>query len=291
MEIINEGPAEDHRIRALARLVTTLQKSTPTDIIDLVQPLELVGQTSSKEAQSTARNALKIAEECGLIVENQDHLLELLVSPEQVETMSAFQNYMRGAILGVTEEGKSNYLLNLFSAWYAVQDERVFAELLRIGYDGPFNDQMFPDASGRPFNSTKFTTWRRWANFLGLGWPLRVGAREILVPDATERIEPLLPLLFQERLRLLFGQFMERLARLCPELDGGKLFTHCWQASRGAEDHGKRLSLMLSTALRTLDGLNIIHLIHQADALETWQLYPAQGSQHQQVTHIELAGA
>jgi hypothetical protein len=47
---------------------------------------------------------------------------------------------------------------------------------------------------------------------------------------------------------------------------------------------------MLSTALRTLDKLKIIRLEDRADALSIWQLYPAQGSVYQQLTHIEYLG-
>lgn len=83
---------------------------------------------------------------------------------------------------------------------------------------------------------------------------------------------------------------MQRLARACPELDGGRLFTYCWQASRRGEEQGHRLSLMLSTALRTLDGLGHICLLARADAAENWQLSPAEGSRHQLVTHIGYGG-
>jgi hypothetical protein len=96
--------------------------------------------------------------------------------------------------------------------------------------------------------------------------------------------------LFGEQTGLTFAQFMERLAHICPELDGGHLFKYCWQASRGGEERGNRLSLMLSTALRTLDGLGHLRLLSQADASENWRLYPAEGSRHQQVTHIEYRG-
>ncbi len=292
MEIINDNQAEKHRVQALVRLVADLPQPTRRDIVNLLQPLLLVETNDGGEVQSSANNTFRIAEDCGLIIENQGRVLGLGVPAEKFETMPAFQQYMQSVVLGVTEEGKSNYLFNLFSAWYAVQDERVLQDLVKTGYDGPFNDQLYPDAPPpRHFNDTKLRAWRKWATFLGLGWPMRFGQREIIIPDATVRIRSLLPALFPDKALLPFGTFMERLAHYCPELDGGVLFRYCWQASRGAEERGRRISLMLSTALRTLHGLGVIRLEEHADALENWQLYSAEGNPHHQITHITLAGA
>jgi hypothetical protein len=74
---------------------------------------------------------------------------------------------------------------------------------------------------------------------------------------------------------------------LCPELDSGSLFEQCWQASRGAEQRGNRLSLMLSNALRQLHDSGILELVDQADAINKWSLYKATGHPIQQVTHLK----
>jgi len=120
---------------------------------------------------------------------------------------------------------------------------------------------------------------------------MKLDSRSILVPDATKRVRAVLPEIFLDNGVLSFGLFMERLATLCPELDGGKLFDYCWQISRGAEQRGNRLSLMLSTALRTLATLHIITLINEADSENVWTLYPAEGSLYKQATHIQRQGA
>ena len=158
-----------------------------------------------------------VAKEFKLVGEDENQTLTRLISREQIEQMLNFQHYLERIILGVTEAEASNYLFNLFSAWYAVQDGRVLFELPRLGYDGPFNDHVFPDAPTRPFNSTKFPAWRKWALFLGLGWLMRLGTHEILVPDATKRLQPLLPEIFGEQSSLTFAQFMERLGTCCPD--------------------------------------------------------------------------
>lgn len=287
MEIINEGQAEKHRLHALLRLVAQQGEIEQSELYDLLQP-QATGET--QEAQPSARATLLVARECRLVTVDEQRVVRGMVPPADVESLDAFHTLMVRTVLGVTTQDASNFLLNLFAAWYAVQDERVLLELVESGYDGPFNDQVFPDAPTRPFNTTKFVAWRKWAVFLGLGWILRLGSRELLVPDATRRVQPMLAGIFGQQRTLTFARFMQRLANACPELDGGSLFTYCWQASRGGEERGHQLSLMLSTALRTLDGLGNVRLQSQADALETWQLYPAEGSRHQQVTHIAILG-
>jgi hypothetical protein len=291
MEIINDSRVEWRRLWALVRLVAELGTTTKEELIDLLQPQVLV----EKSASSTSAITYRVAKDAGLIQEHEDKnkTVSLGVAPEKVTSEVAFQNCMRDIMLGVTERHQSNYRFNLFSAWYAVQDTRVFHDLAEQEYFPQFSaDMAFSQETNDPrfFDKEKLNGWRKWATFLGLGWPMKIGRREIVVPDATRRLRSALPTLFQENTHMALGQFIESLGRYCPELDGGKLFTYCWQASRGSEIQGNRLSLMLSTALRTLDKLKIIRLEYRADALSIWQLYPAQGSVYQQLTHIEYLG-
>jgi hypothetical protein len=141
---------------------------------------------------------------------------------------------------------------------------------------------------GRLFNPTKLNGWLTWASFLGWGWRMTVGGQELLMPDAHKRLKPILPQLLSDSEEIPFSQFTHNIANLCPELDGGSLFEKCWQASRGVEVRGNQLSLMLSTALRSLHDNKLIKLIEYADATDMWQLYPAQTHPVQRVTHIKL---
>jgi hypothetical protein len=289
MEIINDARVEWRRLWALARLVAELGTSTRQEILDLLQPQVLVEKSASTASAVTYRVAI----DTGLIREHEDKTVSLGVAPENLASEAAFQDYMRDTILGVTEKYQSNYLFNLFSAWYAVQDTRVFYDLAEQKYFPQFNADMASSQETdeqRLFNDTKLNGWRKWAIFLGLGWSMKINGREIVVPDATRRLRAALPTLFQEGTHMALEQFIERLGRVCPELDGGKLFTYCWQASRSSEVQGNRLSLMVSTGLRTLDRLQAVRLEYRADALNIWQLYPAQGSVHQQLTHVEYLG-
>ncbi|NTU86006.1 MAG: hypothetical protein HGA45_42885, partial [Chloroflexales bacterium] len=109
----------------------------------------------------------------------------------------------------------------------------------------------------------------------------------LVVPDAHDRLEPLLDQLLPEGERpVTFGAFLDLLAERCPEIVGGVLFDRCWQASRGAEPRGSQLSLMLSSGLRVLHEAGTIDLSLVADAATKWQLYPALGHPVAQVSHI-----
>jgi hypothetical protein len=256
-------------------------------VFDMVQPPVLVSN------QSSAENVYDAVVNCNIIYEASDKRLVLNGDPAQLESMQGFQLYMQKRVLGVIESYQPNYLFNLYSAWYIVQNERVF-QFVEKDYETRFNEELFQDAESRTFNMTKFNGWLRWAAFLGLGWPIKPGLSgrsEILVPCASNRLKGILTqLLIRDEQVIKFSLFAERLAELCPELDGGPLFTYCWEASRGGERRGNNLSLALSTGLRQLHDSGEIELIRQADAMDIWQLYPAQGQVLKQVTHIRLRG-
>jgi hypothetical protein len=287
-EILNNAQVTPHRLHAFARLVARLPNSTYQELLDLLQPAIL------DDKQSAAGEVYKGAKLCGLIEEStgRERRVSLLVSPAEIETVVAFRQCMQRLMLNITQENQDNYLFNIFTAWYAVQNERIFQLMTGGNLEIRFNDEMFPGNKDRAFNETKFNGWRNWANFLGFGWPLKPsvsGQRELLVPEAYERLKDALPaLITKEEGRLQFGSFLRRLGEKCPELDGGKLFESCRQKSRPMEEQRNILSLMLSTALRSLRDAQVIELIKQGDANENWQLYQAEGLESSLFSHIRL---
>ncbi len=286
-ELLNSAQVTPPRLHAMVKLVSRLQAPTRKDVIDLLQPLVLISD------QSAAKNIYIAAVNCNIVSEAPDKTLVLNGEAAQLESTQGFQLYMQERVLGVTDPYKPNYLFNLYSAWYIVQNEHVF-QFVEKDYETGFNEELFQDAESRTFNMTKFNGWLRWAAFLGLGWPIKpglIGRGEILVPCASNRLKGILSqLLIRDEQVIKFNLFAERLSELCPELDGGQLFTYCWEASRGGGRRGNNLSLALSTGLRQLHDSGEIELIRQADATDIWQLYPAQGQVLKQVTHIRLRG-
>ena len=284
-ELLNSAQVTPPRLHAMVRLVSRLQAPTRKDVIDLLQPSVLVSD------QSAAKNIYVAAVNCDIINEAPDKTLVLSEETAQLESMQGFQLYMQKRVLGVTESYQPNYLFNLYSAWYIVQNERIF-QFVDKDFETRFNEELFQDAESRTFNMTKFNGWRTWAAFLGLGWPIKPGLggrSEILVPCASNRLKGVLAqLLTKDEQVIKFSLFAGRMVELCPELDGGSLFTYCWEASRGSEQRGNNLSLALSTGLRQLHDSGEIELIRQADSTDIWQLYPAEGQLLKQVTHIRL---
>lgn len=286
-EILNNGQVTPPRLHAMVRLVSRLKAPKRQDLYELLQPTFALPKLDNQDAAKAVYTA---ARSCGLLAENGEDTVILLVDPRSIERLEDFRHHMQQKILGITDDGADNYLLNIYSAWYAVQDDRVFQYPLK-DFETRFNSEIFPDAEGRQFNTTKLNGWRTWAIFLGVGWPIRFGNRELVVPDAHDRIEPLLNVLLSDpRQSMPFGTFMDLLAEHCPELDGGTLYERCWQASRGSEQRGNRLSLMLSNGLRVLHDAGAIQLELVADAAVTWPLYPATNHPVVQVSHIRRGG-
>jgi hypothetical protein len=282
-EILNNSQVTPPRLHAMVRLTSRIKSPDREKLYDLLQPSFALPRLDNQEA---AKGVFTAARSCGLIVEDEQKVVALQVDPKSVEHLGDFRQHMQRALLGITDDSADNYLLNIYSAWYAVQNDRVF-QFDRKEFETRFNSEIFPDTEGRQFNTTKLNGWRDWAVFLGLGWNLRFGGRDLVVPDAHDRLEPLLDQLLPESERPVpFGAFMDLLADRCPELDGGVLFTRCWQASRGAEPRGSQLSLMLSSGLRVLHEAEVIELSLVADAATKWQLYPALGHPVAQVSHI-----
>ncbi len=283
-EILDKDTVTPHRLYALVRLVPRLDAPKRKDIMDLLQPSEL-GLN-----QDTASDVYLAAKHCNLFNEGTDGVMTLTVPTNQFDTIEAFRNLLCKLLLGIKEEGYNNYNLNLFTAWYCIQDNKVFSQF-ETGFDyaAAFNSQLLPNLNIPKFEQRKINAWREWAAFLGFGWLLRSGSRNsrsILVPDAYVRLEAVLDELLVRGPAVKFGEFIERLGQRCPELDGGSLFEYCWKVCNPGERRSNTLSLMLSNALYQLHAEKKIVLQRSGDALDNWQLFPAAGQSMGQVSHI-----
>jgi hypothetical protein len=284
-EIINNGQITPLRLHALVKLVARLKKSHRQELLDLLQPPSL--SSNQDAAKAVYRTAIK----CDLIVESDEDKVVTLhtntPSLKQVESIYKFRQIMQERILGITDPDKDNYLLNLFAAWYAVQDSEVLKthkKDIHIYFNGDLysadNDTSIE--SGRAFNPTKYNAWKTWAVFLGWGYEYK----DTIIPAPHVRILPTIRKI--KRHSLPFSSFMDEVSRACPELDGGVLYNYCWDSSRPAISKGQNVSLMLSTGLRVLHKFKYIRLYRQADATDLWQLYPAEGHPIQEISHIVI---
>jgi hypothetical protein len=280
-EILNNATITPHRLHTMILLVSRLHEPKEKDVFNWLQPVSL------NKNQNTSRDVFNAARHCNLLEENSQGVISLTVDADQIASMQGFRHHMQRVLTGITGDQENNYLLNIYTAWYAVQQEQVFG-FERKDFEVNFNKRVYPDSEERHFNTTKLNGWRTWAAFLGWGRVMKIRTFDILIPDATERIAPILCDLLPDGKQIIpFGTFAKHLSAACPELDGGALFNYCWQASRGDEQQGNTLSLMLSTALRVLDTRGQIALVRHADAEQLWQLFPAMGQSVQTVSHIQ----
>jgi len=280
-EIINHAQITPMRLYALLRLVSDYPGEDGKKICGLLQP------NSISENTDAANGVLDAAVKCGFVItnSNQQYFPSKSLPPDL--NIKQYLDLMQQNLLGITEEEKNNFLLNIFAAWYAVLDEKALTYENKGFMAADFNKQIFPDLESRALNDTKLRGMEDWLSFLGFGWNLDRGDN-FLIPDATGRIEPLLPKLLPVQEWVPFGKFMKQIADYCPELDNGELYKRCWSAINGQKVHGNKISLMLSTGLRTLQSTGEISLDRVADASDQWTLFEDISSEFNIITHIYL---
>lgn len=285
-ELFNDGPATPNRLHGLLRLVARRPDCPAPQLFHLMQPPSLAENTQNVE------NVLDVAQALALVDRPDGRLgrVSLVVPQDEFEDITAFRQLMTRRILGVTDVDSKNFVFNLFTGWYATMDD----EVLRLSGDrlaDSFNQRVYPGAQSQTMNGDKFPAWRTWAAFLGYGWIFVRGSSRILVPDCHDRIAGLIDSwLPADGRTITFSAFIEQMAHDCPELDGGPLFARAVHAGAADQERGRRVSLMLSSALRGLHDAGRCELVELADALDGWSLFPASGHAIQDVTHIRRGG-
>jgi hypothetical protein len=89
-------------------------------------------------------------------------------------------------------------------------------------WEQKFNAEVLRNARvENRFNSAKYAGFRRWWRYIGLGWH---DSKDVFQPNPYGRLARMLPSIFNTDSVLESDEFMQRLARCCPELDGGSLF-------------------------------------------------------------------
>lgn len=293
MEVSRIGANTPHRLHAIVRLVPKLRNPTREDILNLVQPPKLVGKNNQgKVDQSSASGLLSAAVSLDLLQVNEDgnsYSLHHSLSERKayIDNIEEFRFIMQERISDPRSEHNARF--RRVTAWYAVQGERVFSYAskyeLAKDYADKVNERDFTEEE-YGFNETQYNGWLQWAEFLGWGWKMNLGI-DRLIPNCAARLKPLLPELLPNRNEeLTMNEFMANIATQCVELDGGVEYERCWSECRPNERRSNRLSLMLSSGLRTLERWGEIDLLTYDDSPDPWRLYPKEASP-EVVTHIK----
>jgi len=107
-----------------------------------------------------------------------------------------------------------------------------------------------------PMNNVKYPGVIKWYCYSGMGWLDPSGA---FVPDPTLRLKRVMHSVWQNDRNLDVETFISRVARTCPELDGGVIFQEVSQGSYNASE--KTFTRALATALWRLHDENEIRLV------------------------------
>ncbi|GAB3647302.1 protein DpdG [Ramlibacter alkalitolerans] len=126
---------------------------------------------------------------------------------------------------------------------------------------------------GNPMNLEKHRALMRWYPYVGMGWVDPSGAFNA---DPTERLRRALPVIWEDERKLDAQEFMDRMGRACPELDGGALFNEVTEALFSAS--ARQCTQALATALRRLHDEGVLRLHCPSDS-KGWSLDRAGQSQ------------
>lgn len=137
-----------------------------------------------------------------------------------------------------------------------------------------------------PMNDTKYRALERWYVYVGLGWIDPDGA---FTPDPADRLRRSLPMIWAEDRTLDADQFLDRLAKACPELDGGALFNEVTTLTYNPS--ARSCTQALATALRRLHDEGELKLHCPADSkgwsLEKAGLSPVRGEMSSRFDAVE----
>lgn len=142
--------------------------------------------------------------------------------------------------------------------------------------------------NGNAMNKDKYRALVRWYVYVGLGW---FDPASNFVPDPTDRIRRSLHLIWGKDRRLESDEFMERLGRTCPELDGGALFAE--STSRYYNASARQCTQAVAGALRRLHGEGDLSLHCPSDS-KGWSIdrggsNPVPGEASTRIDFVERA--
>ena len=258
-------------LRILAAHGDTMDRQA---LVGWLNPRFAIGGEPAREEKTAVDQTIQAALGLGLIDSSQRQSVQLTISPVP-EDYTSFADVVHDRLTSMTPDEADFVLLEAF-AWQAVQIEiegstqwiddwtadefadKADAALTPTGWNGD-----------KRFNATKRAPWRRWIEFMGLGYPLPSGHA---YPYVTARLERQLCLgAVPIGKELSAGEFMRAVSKHLPYLDGGSLFVE--YASRlNLRMPDRSLSRLLSSALRDLQDDGVITLIVRGDSSENYTL-------------------
>lgn len=250
-KILNQRPATPGRLCALADTLTALGGVAKQEVLsELLQPA-IDGKRDAQAFPIVLKEAGNMH-----LVEDKDGSVQFHPTvPETLKRREHAPLLFSRLLLDARAPDAVNVRVSEVAAAVFGLDERVLglepaALLAEVNACLKLHDEG-------ALNKDKWTTWRTWAHFLGLGWT----HGSTFVPNPADRIARELSAVFEGTRRLPAVEFLTRLARRCPELDGGAVL-----ARVHPERSPQQATFALSTALRILHDRQAVKLIAFGEA-------------------------
>lgn len=268
--MFTDGPTTPRRVEVLLEMLAWLgregnKKLKRSTLIESMQPSSLPGVPTERDQ---AKATLKAASELGFMDARGDSVEITFDISSSKPSRELLLDALDQQVLAKTDVEKHfalfySYLLGLGPE--AVRQNR--GQLV----DG-FQMRVFgEDRVDNPFNPTKLDGLRRWMRYAGLGWN---DSKDTFHAVPYDRIKRNLESLFARKHKLDSDEFMERLADVCPELDGGRIYR---RANTSADVKQRVATLGVSQALLALHDDEFIRLHGYPDS-RGWNLGIAEPS-------------
>lgn len=260
--MFTDQPVTPMRLEILLDFIraSTSTKISRKMLLGALQPEAIVGEDASR---TQAKNTIKAATDLGLLREENDTLSLAFASKDLRSTREIVLAHIDSAVLSDTSV--EPYFAPFYSYLLYLNGNGTLA---RNGDDWSKDfdrDVNRGQRMSNPFNSDKITGLHRWYAYSGLGWYDTSGTFQ---PNPYYRLRRNLKSIFLGKTVLSGEDFMTRVATICPELDGGSIYT---KTTENLTSAGQRCSLGLSHALIDLHADQIIRLSCPVDA-RGWDL-------------------
>jgi hypothetical protein len=259
--MFTDQQATPARLEILVDLMRNSRNLSANSAARLLQPKPLTDGNPPQAAAAT----IKAAKELGIVDEDGGSgRLSLLPHARKATTAkSAVLTALDDRVLRSTEVEP---YFALFYAFVLGLGKGAYKKRDRDAWAADFNHQVFSgERQSNPFNKDKVSGLDRWLSYAGLGW---YDPAKNFQANPHERLHRALPAVFGKERKMSSERFMERLADICPELDGGALFQ---RANPAYDPTQKHCTLGLSHALIELEIDGVLRLYRPLDST-SWNI-------------------
>lgn len=263
--VFTDNPTLPAQLEVLLDVVYAMRsrRASPEALRQLIQPKGLADLTDSSKQFA---HHLSAAEELDLVRTDDDGDIRLnyTVRGEHHPRLSILAAFDRVALADARVEKWAGR----FYAYLLVRENASLGTASEIEV---FVTQFMSDLAAavdrsNQMNAVKYRALMNWYPYVGLGWWDPAGS---FVPDPTERLRRSLGQIWGSERKLDADEFVDRLGRTCPELDGGVLFNEATTSAYSAST--RRCTRALATALRRLHDEGTVVLRCPADSTG-WEL-------------------